>query len=56
MFLSFGNKNDSRVEGRKFKKVLTDKGYDIEYREVGFGHEWKNWGSLLDDSLRHFFS
>jgi len=56
MFLSFGNKSDNQTAGRKFKKVLTDKGYEIEYKEVNFGHEWKNWGPLLDDSLRTFFA
>jgi len=56
MFLSFGNKNDNQMAGRKFKEVLTDKGYEIEYKEVNFGHEWKNWGPLLDDSLRAFFA
>ena len=56
MFLSFGKKNDNQVEGRKFKNILIDKGYNIKYEEVDFGHEWRNWGPLLDDSLRHFFS
>jgi len=56
MFLSFGTKNDNQTEGRKFKQVLTEKGYEIEYKEVNFGHEWKNWGPLLDDSLRTFFA
>ena len=56
MFLSFGNKTDNRKEGRRFKKVLAEKGYEIEYKEVSFGHEWRNWGPLLDDSLRTFFA
>ena len=56
MFLSFGKINDNQVEGRKFKKLLLDKGYEVEYKEVNFGHEWRNWGPLLDDSLRYFFS
>jgi enterochelin esterase-like enzyme len=54
MLLSFGNKNDNQIEGRKFKKVLTEKGYDLKYKEVNFGHESRNWGPLLDDSLRTF--
>jgi enterochelin esterase-like enzyme len=58
IFLSFGNNNnnDNQLAGRKFKQVLIDKGYDIEYKEVNFGHEWKNWGPLLDDSLQTFFA
>jgi len=56
MFLSFGNKNDNQVEGRNFRDVLLAKGYEVKYKEVNFGHEWRNWGPLLDDSLRHFFS
>jgi enterochelin esterase-like enzyme len=56
MFLSFGKKKDNEVEGRKFRDVLLAKGYEVEYKEVNFGHEWRNWGPLLDDSLRHFFS
>jgi enterochelin esterase-like enzyme len=56
MFLSFGKKNDNQLEGRKFRNILLEKEYDLEYMEVNFGHEWRNWGPLLDDSLRHFFS
>ncbi len=56
IFLSFGKKNDNQIEGRKFKNILLEKGYELEYKEVNFGHEWRNWGPLLDDSLRHFFA
>ncbi len=56
MFLSFGSIGDNHVAGRKFRDVLLKKGYDVEYKEVKFGHEWKNWKPLLDDSLRRFFS
>lgn len=56
MFMSFGNQGDNEVEGRKFRNVLLQKGYELEYKEVDFGHEWANWGPLLDDSLRHFFA
>ena len=56
MFLSFGKKNDNQIEGKKFRNILLEKKYDLEYIEVNFGHEWRNWGPLLDDSLRHFFS
>lgn len=56
MFLSFGSIGDNHVAGRKFRDVLVKKGYDLEYKEVKFGHEWKNWKPLLDDALRRFFS
>ncbi|MFT4930013.1 MAG: enterochelin esterase-like enzyme [Phenylobacterium sp.] len=56
MFMSFGNKGDNEVQGRKFRDVLLKKGYDLQYKEVNFGHEWKNWRPLLDDSLRRFFA
>jgi hypothetical protein len=56
LFLSFGNISDNQVEGRKFKAVLNDKGYDMLYKEVNSGHDWNNWEPLLDDSLRHFFA
>jgi enterochelin esterase-like enzyme len=36
--------------------VLKKKGYDLNYIEVPFGHEWENWGPLQDDMLRTFFS
>lgn len=56
IFLSFGKKNDNQIAGRKFKNILLEKEYELEYKEVNFGHEWKNWGPLLDDSLRYFFA
>ncbi len=56
MFLSFGSIGDNHVAGRRFRDVLVKKGYDLVYKEVKFGHEWKNWKPLLDDSLRRFFS
>jgi enterochelin esterase-like enzyme len=56
MFLSFGNKSDNQYEGRRFRNVLKDKGYDLAYKEVNFGHSWQNWAPLLDDSLQWFFA
>ena len=56
IFLSFGNKSDNQVEGRKFRNVLKKKGYQLEYKEVRFGHNWRNWAPLLDDSLQWFFA
>jgi enterochelin esterase-like enzyme len=56
LFLSFGKKRDNGVEGRKFRDVLRKKGYNMVYREVNFGHEWKNWRPLIDDALQTFFA
>lgn len=55
IFLSHGNNSDNRIQGRAFRDELKNKGYNIEYREVDFGHEWKNWQPLLDDALLTFF-
>ncbi|TQV89584.1 alpha/beta hydrolase [Aliikangiella coralliicola] len=55
IFLSFGKKRDNSVEGRKFRDLLISKGYQLDFKESKFGHEWKNWRPLLDDSLQWFF-
>ncbi|MFC7049945.1 alpha/beta hydrolase [Emcibacter nanhaiensis] len=56
IFLSFGTqKEDNIAAGRRFKRTLAAKGYDLTYREVDEGHNWKNWGPLIDDALRTFF-
>jgi len=56
MFLSVGTKNDNRAAVKRFKRVLEDKGYDLTYTTVRQGHDWQNWGPLLDDVLVTFFS
>lgn len=56
LFFSVGTKNDNTSAARKFKRVLIKKGYDVNYIEVPFGHEWENWRPLMDDMLRTFFS
>ena len=56
MFLSFGNALDNLAEGRRFKETLTELNYDVNYHEVKFGHNWKNWKPLLDDALLTFFA
>ena len=33
---------------------LVDKGYDVTYREVPFGHDWNNWRPLLPEVLVTF--
>lgn len=56
MFLSVGTKNDNTRAGRLFKKVLSRKGYDLTYKEVPYGHNWRNWKPLLDDVLLTFYA
>lgn len=56
MFLSVGTKNDNTQAGRQFMETLKFQEYDLTYREVNEGHNWDNWGPLLDDVLLTFFS
>lgn len=56
MFLSFGDVTDNLAEGRRFHNVLKELDYDVNYREVDFGHNWRNWRPLLDDALLTFFA
>lgn len=56
MFLSVGTKNDNTQAGRQFMETLKFQEYDLTYLEVDEGHDWDNWGPLLDDVLHTFFS
>jgi enterochelin esterase-like enzyme len=55
MFLSIGTKKDNTAAGRKFHQTLLEKGYQVAYQEVPFGHDWQNWQPLLDDILQYYF-
>ena len=55
IFLSHGRKSDSTRENRNFKNALTEKGYDLTYKQSYQGHNWSNWKPLLDDVLLTFF-
>ena len=55
IFLSSGTKNDNEARTRSLKRILEDKGYEMSYVEVPYGHEWANWKPLIDDVLRYFF-
>ena len=55
IFLSTGTKRDNEASTRRLRDILRDKHYELEYVEVPEGHDWKNWGPLLDDVLRFFF-
>jgi len=56
IFLSTGSRSDNTASARKLKKALAAKGYEMHYKEVPFGHNWKNWRPLLDDVLRYYFA
>lgn len=56
MFLSVGNRSDNRAAVRRLKRVLDRKGYELTFVSVSEGHNWKNWGPLLDDVLFTFFA
>ena len=44
------------LEGnRRFRDVLTERDYDVVYREYPEGHTWGNWRRHLADALVHFF-
>lgn len=55
IFLSTGSSNDNEQRTRRFKSILEAKKYRMHYVEVPFGHEWANWGPLIDDVLIYFF-
>ncbi len=55
VFFSIGRQNDNTLAGRSFREILEEKGYDVFYKEVNEGHNWRNWKPLLDDVLKHFF-
>ncbi|GJM12806.1 MAG: hypothetical protein DHS20C12_12090 [Pseudohongiella sp.] len=56
IFMSVGTVNDNTQAGRQFMETLKFQEYDLTYREVDEGHDWDNWGPLLDDVLLTFFS
>jgi enterochelin esterase-like enzyme len=56
IFLSAGTKNDNLAAVKRFRRVLENKGYDLTFTTVRKGHDWDNWGPLLDDVLVTFFS
>jgi enterochelin esterase-like enzyme len=55
MFLSVGTRNDNTDDGRRFRRILEDKGYPLTYSEVSQGHNWNNWGPLLPEVLATFY-
>ena len=56
MFLSVGTQNDNLDAVKRFRRTLERKDYDLTYTKVRKGHNWQNWGPLLDDVLLTFFA
>lgn len=56
MFLSVGTNRDNLPAAKRFVKTLKKKGYDVTYVQVDQGHDWQNWGPLIDDVLVTFFA
>jgi len=56
IFFSTGTKKDNTKAARKFHRTLVKKSYKVNYIEVPFGHNWKNWKPLIDDLLLTFFA
>jgi enterochelin esterase-like enzyme len=53
-FLSHGGPQDNEAAARRFVGTLEEKGYPIRHISNDGGHDWDNWGPLIDDSLRSF--
>mgnify|MGYP001821229660 CR=1 FL=1 len=57
MYISVGTVNDNLRDVSRFRRTLEDKGYDLTYTKVRRGgHDWENWGPLLDEVLITFFA
>ena len=56
IFFSVGTRRDNTKAARRFHNTLERKGYQVNYIEVPFGHDWSNWRPLLDDLLGTFFA
>jgi enterochelin esterase-like enzyme len=56
IFLSTGSVDDNTKSNRRWHNHLKRIGYDVAYREIIQGHNWRNWRPLLDDVLQTFFS
>ena len=55
IFLSTGTAGDNLDQAVRLREVLKKKGYDLRYMAVPQGHDWLNWGPLLDDVLEFYF-
>lgn len=54
-YIDTGTLRDAQEHASMMWRVLTQKGYDVFYREYPEGHNWTNWRARIDDILIHFF-
>jgi enterochelin esterase-like enzyme len=55
IFLTSGTERDNEAATRRLRDVLEAKEFELQYHEVPFGHNWKNWQPLLDDFLLFYY-
>lgn len=55
IFLSTGTDRDNTATNRRFRKILQDKGYELEYVQTNGGHNWDNWRPQIDDVFKYFY-
>ncbi len=55
IFLTSGTDRDNEDATRRLRDVIKEKGYQMEYIEVPYGHNWQNWKPLLEDFLRYYY-
>jgi enterochelin esterase family protein len=55
LYIDTGTIRDAKVQARKMKSVLEDKGYEFSYAEYAEGHNWSNWRARIDDILVYFY-
>jgi len=53
-FVSHGGVADNGPAVGEFVQTLEEKGYAVRHISNDGGHDWDNWGPLIDDSLRAF--
>ena len=56
VFLSTGTAGDNPDQAIRLKQALDSQEYELHYVTVPKGHNWSNWGPLLDDVLEYFFA
>jgi len=54
ILVSHGGRRDNAGAARSLVRTLQRKGYPVRHLSTGGGHDWANWGRLIDDGLRAF--
>lgn len=53
-YIHTGTVHDAEVESRKMLALLSEKGYDVTYRETSESHNWANWKNKYAEIIRWF--